>query len=494
VTVTSIEHRYQPDYFSSERKNNGYKTYESALVVVEVDGVAGTLSQRAYQYTKTINGLRLYVECTREWSQAGIAAVGGIEREVRLSACGAKESWGPDSMVFPIGDFRWRSSPYNNTWSSIVQQPSNLYFHRGDDFGAIPDVLPVRAINAGVITQTPLPDGPEGSNPVYITMASGIRVRNSHMNYDQIEPDILLDTPVEAGQKLGKTGETWNGKKLQKNDPHFHIDFRYMETKLSTYPAIVETYLRSYPDDPVICNAGGYVFGTVGSAVTLDGTRSVCRHGHEIRGYRWRLSNGREFADSVISVVYETPGFYAEELTVYLENGDSARDIASLRIYEPNPSQRQKGFAGFIYHTPVRGIEPGRTVSFRVRLLKNVSSVIDFGDGTPPLQTSGTMTHHFEKPGIYTVSCTSTGDDPFSVRSVVVVEPPTPTAKITDLRLKDSSPRVRGEVFSLLGRTFTPAALRESALGAYIQHGGRSNRYIIIPTNKNIRPIPSSER
>src|SRR3546814_19952750 len=80
-----------------------------------------TLVQRPYESPVAINGLRVYVESTRDWAQnAEYAMMEDVEKDVRLSICLEGESWGPESLKFPILDYRWRASAYNNTWSSLV--------------------------------------------------------------------------------------------------------------------------------------------------------------------------------------------------------------------------------------------------------------------------------------------------------------------------------------------------------------------------------------
>ena len=50
---------------------------------------------------------------------------------------------------------------YNNTWSGLV--PFNLlYYHRGEDYGAIPDLLEVVSSIDGKIVSTPVPEGRKG--------------------------------------------------------------------------------------------------------------------------------------------------------------------------------------------------------------------------------------------------------------------------------------------------------------------------------------------
>src|SRR3546814_16843238 len=90
-----------------------------------------------------------------------------VEKDVRLSICLEGESWGPESLKFPILDYRWRASAYNNTWSSLVPY-NKLYYHRGEDYGAIPDKLDIIAPLDGEIMDTPLPDGDIASHALFL--------------------------------------------------------------------------------------------------------------------------------------------------------------------------------------------------------------------------------------------------------------------------------------------------------------------------------------
>ena len=182
-----------------------------------------------------------------------------MNKAVRFSALPAGAAWGPEDLVFPIAGYRWRSAVYNNTWSALV--PYNLlYYHRGEDYGAIPDLLDVVAVRAGEVVFSPV-STPQSSNLLTILSADGQAISYCHMNIESIRPDLVPGKWVAAGDKLAKTGETWDGRRCQDWDPHLHIEFEDRqdaessgrETLYSPYPFLVQAYLRTYPD-PV---AGG---------------------------------------------------------------------------------------------------------------------------------------------------------------------------------------------------------------------------------------------
>jgi len=97
------------------------KNYISADVLLEIEGEPVNILHRPYQMPITVHGLRLYVECIKEWNdEADYGGLNDVQKAVRLSVCGENETWGQSSFVFPIKDYRWRSSVYNNTWSALV--------------------------------------------------------------------------------------------------------------------------------------------------------------------------------------------------------------------------------------------------------------------------------------------------------------------------------------------------------------------------------------
>jgi murein DD-endopeptidase MepM/ murein hydrolase activator NlpD len=427
VKLISLEHVWEPDFHIA--KNPARKTLREARAVVEVDGQRATLLCRPYQSPTPINGLLLYVETTRLWADAPeIEKVDAVRGDVRLSAVADGEPWGPP-MTFPIRDYRWRSSTYNNTWRSLV--PYNLhYYHAGEDLGAIPDRLNVVAPWPARVVASPLPNGDGKSNGVVLQTDAGLEIRFAHMNTDSLDPAVTVGARVSAGQRLGKTGMTWAGRKSQLNDPHLHTGFKFRtpdgtETACSPFPYFTRAYFDAYPD-PLLPIAGGYVFTLRNTDVTLDASRSLARPGRRIAFYRWRLSDGRESDGPTVTTRYTTPGLYSEELVVRTEDGAEDRDFAQVRVWTGEKSPEPVAH-GWLHYTPVRGIRPGVDVSFWNRLTRTTGDVtLDFGDATPPQVIKPETRHAYTRPGLYTVTLTARGpaDVPTTIKTRVVVETP----------------------------------------------------------------------
>ena len=419
LRLVSIEESWEPDLWNPT--DSAQRTLREAKVVVEVDGLRRTLLARPYQLPTVVNGLRVHVEATRNWAQrADVAPLGWRGGDVRFSAVAEGESWGPQTLRFPIGDFRWRSSSYNNTWLSLV--PNNqLYYHRGEDLGAIPNRLPVIAMLDGAVSASPLPEGDGDSNDLIIDHGSGLKVDFAHMDIETIDPRLTPTAVVKAGDVLAKTGMTWAGRKSQTHDHHLHTELILGDTNISSYPFLVEAYLRDYADG-VLAVAGGYAYGVPGQTIRVDGSRSIAREGHTISSYSWQLHDGRTVNGAAAEVGYDRPGLYSETLVVRTDQGGEDHDYLQVRIYDPE--HPREGVWGWFYHLPVRGLVPGSEVTFENRLFNAASDVvIDFGDGTERQPIEQILHHAYERPGIYDASlhATNAHGEPAVVRMRVVV-------------------------------------------------------------------------
>lgn len=418
VRLISCTKSTEPDLWIEANKNR--RTLCDAKVVVEVDGVRAALHARPYQPPSVVNGLRLYVDATKSWAnQVELAPLGWRGGDVRFSAVAEGESWGPAALRFPIQNFRWRSSSYNNTWLSLVPY-NKLYYHRGEDFGAVPGRLPVIAMLDGNVIKSPLPNGDGDSNLLIVEHASGLKYQYAHMDIENVDPKFTEGTNVCAGDLLGKTGMTWSGRKSQTHDHHLHADFFLGDTQIASYPFIVEAYLRDYTD-PVLAVAGGYAFGLPGGTIHLDGLRSIARKGERISSYTWLLHDDRRVNAAECDAHYDRPGLYSEELIVRTDRGDEDRDYLQVRIY--NPERPRPIVYGWFYHFPLRGILPNTNVEMYNCLIDAGDVSIDFGDGSSPQKIHETAIHAYEKPGIYSASLRSTSEDSGSaeIRMRVVV-------------------------------------------------------------------------
>lgn len=400
LTLRGVQHVFEADYWTG--KTPDHKTFAEAKVEIEVNGKRYQLLHRPYEMPVTIGGVRLYVETTREWlAGGGLGRRKPLDGDVRLSAVPAGQTWGPESAVFPIANYRWRSSTYRNTWAALV--PFNvLYYHRGEDFGAIPDRLDLLAMLPGVITHSPLPSGDGRSNSLTLDVGDNVKLGYAHMNTESIKPEAKKGASVTLGMPLAKTGMTWNGEKSQHNDPHVHMDLQRDGVGFSPYPMMVESYFRTY-SDPLIAVAGGFAFTTIGQSVDLDGSRSVARPGRSIRSYRWRLHDGTEIKGAKATVKFDRAGYYAQELIVVADDGSEDRDAVHVRVYDP--ASGPDGIAsGWVYSSPTRGIKAGDPVTFWSRLGGSQNLTIDFGDGSAAQPMSGDASHAYARAGIYTVT------------------------------------------------------------------------------------------
>lgn len=400
----------------------GKKNYYQAEVNLDVSGRKVTLYHRPYQMPVTVNGLRINIENVKEWDEHGeYGKTGTMKKQVRIAVCMENESWGPETIAFPINDYRWRASVYNNTWSGLV--PFNLlYYHRGEDYGAIPDLLDVVSSIDGKIISTPVPMGDNGSNGVVIESTEGIRFRYAHMNFESIVKDYTVGKDIKAGTILGKTGMTWNGRKSQYNDPHLHIDLSIKGVEVSSFPYLMEAYLRKY-QDKAIAIAGGYRFAVPGEAIGLDANRSFGRNNIPLKKFQWKLSDGRIVNKPLTSVTYNTPGIFCEELTVENNEGEQDRDFLYVTVYDPLLGKNIA--SGWAFYYPIRAIKPGDKVLFWNRLTRTTTDVmINYGDNSSWEIIQTESRHSFRDAGSYVVTLKSTGPGnvPVTLKMEVIVE------------------------------------------------------------------------
>jgi murein DD-endopeptidase MepM/ murein hydrolase activator NlpD len=421
-TIKLKDIRLLKEYNSWVPDSLGKANYYKAEVDITVSNKTYTLNHQPYQMPVPVEGLRLYVEAVKKIDEIpNLDPVEKMKKDVRLSVCLEGEPWGiPSDLEFPVNEYRWRSASYNNTWGGLV--PFNLlYYHRGEDFGAIPDKLNVCAWTDAEIIKSPLPDGNIGSNSIMIRNRNGIVLDYSHCNAEYIDTGILTGRSVKKGQPIAKTGMTWNGKKSQHADPHLHTGMGYNGYQISLFPYAIEAYFRKY-DDKVLAVAGGYRFAKAGDTLGLDGTRSICCDGEKIVSYQWKLHDGQTVNKPVTKMKYSSPGYYSEELTVITASGATDKDFLQVRVYDQNSTK--KIAYGWAYYYPVRNIKTGQDILFWNRIYNTETDVhIIFGDGSAVQTIKEEIRHSYSKSGSYTVELTSTGfnKEPISVKMEVII-------------------------------------------------------------------------
>jgi hypothetical protein len=294
---------------------------------------------------------------------------------------------------------------------------AGIYYHRGEDLGAIPDRLPVIAPLAGIIRESPRPQGPAGSNALLIDIGGGRLMRLSHMNYQFIAESAIAGAMVHGGEVLARTGSTWDGGPKQHNDPHLHWSLEHDGSQRNLFPTLVESYLRDYPDSALPI-AGGYQLARVGEPIALDATRSIVRPGRQIVASTWVLHDGRVADGPLVPLTFFSPGLFTEELRLRLDNGEEFRDVLQVRVHA---SGTTGGFGGWIHHTPVRGITSDTPVVIWNRLQQSGPYMIDHGDGSQPAPFPPSHTHRFPRAGVYTLTASPAQGDGPRFKAVVTV-------------------------------------------------------------------------
>ncbi len=422
IRLLAVREFFWPNYHIPDLPE--HRVFRSAEVDIDVSGTPATLVAQPFEMPKIVNGLRLHIETTRAWATGPqLDPMPEVKGAVRFSCVSAGASWGPIELRFPLRNYRWRANTYGNTWLALVPYNKH-YYHRGDDFGAIPDRIEVLASLGGVVTRSPLPEGDAQSNGLEIRCPSGLEISHYHMNIETIPPRLTTNTLVRTGDALGRTGMTWDGRKSQHNDPHLHWGLSVRGKPLASYPFLVEAYLRDYAD-PLLVVAGGYHYATPGETVEFDASRSIARPGRRIVRYQWHLHDGRQVSGPRALLKADRPGLFSEELRLFADDGSEDRDYAQLRVWNTDPGARFA--AGWFYHWPVREAHPGTPILFWNRLFGTTAPVeIDFGDGSPRAKIDQETSHTYQNPGIYTAALRSLGPDrePVEVRMRVVIETP----------------------------------------------------------------------
>ena len=416
--LDTIVYQFQPDF-----RNKPTEIYYQAFAHVSINGNSHNIMMKPYQLPQQKEGLKVLLEMTKEWANFGNTdTLGRMTRDARFAVVLEEDSWGPAELRFPIQNYRWRSSAYQNTWFSLVPTSKTVYFHKGDDFGAIPDTFEVIAPFKGKVTTSPYPHGDGKSNSLIIENDLGFKVRFGHMNIEYILPQVQEGLEVVPGSELGRTGSTWNGRRSQYADPHLHTAIYYKNMRLNTYAYWTEAYLRDYPE-PVLPQAGGYYFTIPGRPLELDGSGTIVKDNGKSASPSWLLTNGEKINAWKVQEAYQKPGFYAEEFIVKTDNGRIFKDIAQVRVFDPD-SLSQVGFSGWIHHFPVRDIKPGDQVVFWLRDWLGKPMVVNFGDTQKWEHFAEETSHVYTEEGVYTVTAVPTDTTSATIKTIVYVGQP----------------------------------------------------------------------
>jgi murein DD-endopeptidase MepM/ murein hydrolase activator NlpD len=414
LTLLNFHERTEP-YFES-----AFSSFTSAVVAadleVEVDEVKVTFPGGPFRMPISINGLSVLLSLTQGWT-------GGIDPEplskaVRLEVQDASLPWvGTQPMTFPIRNYLWQCSNYMHTFLGIAVNQQKLYYHRGEDYGMIPDREAVLAMSDGTIVTMPGSKGDGESNSVAYDTFEGSRIVYDHMNSPHIRSDLGPGRHVRIGEVLGLTGNTWQGKPV--DDPHLHVEVQAGTQRRNSFPCLVAAYQQSHPG-AVLSIGGGWRHVWKGDTIELDGFLSIASPGRKIVKYEWTFHDGQKASTSKAHKAYTHAGTYSEQLQVTDDRGTS--DLGFTEVFVLDREVKRPPPFGWINYYPVHAIRPGTVVQFLVRSSNMRPESIDYGDGTC-VPWKETTEHSYKLPGLYVVTFrggdSGSGVGVFHVRVVV---------------------------------------------------------------------------
>lgn len=370
-----------------------------AAVRLRVDDAVYVLAVGPYVPPRTCGRVRVLVETTRAWGeQAEVARIDDLRGGVRLSIVARDAAWGVP-MRFPLPECHWQGSSYHNTWLALVPY-NKLYYHRGEDFGAIPSCAHVVAPWDGTVRARPPADGDGRSNAVAIDSPAGMQVRFAHQDTGGIAPVVQVGRRVAAGTVLGVTGQTWLGRPQQDMDPHLHMQCDLADTRVSPTPYLVDAWLRESGED-VLPLAGAPAFGVVGETLVLKG-RVACAAGVEVTRAVWQLPNGRVVEGASAALRLEAPGHGLATFTVTTRDARSYCATLPVRADGPDADPGEEPF-GWLHAHPTRHVRVGDAVRCWNRVARLDDATLDPGDGRPAEPVGREAHLRWDAPGLYTV-------------------------------------------------------------------------------------------
>ncbi|WP_373264362.1 PKD domain-containing protein [Hungatella hathewayi] len=414
VRLIGVESYYEPFYQSGK----WYDIFLKAKVDMEVNGVAASLWCKPYQTPVNVAGLNILVDLVK-----GVA--GGLHKchldgDIRFSGRDANLPWISENYCFPIRDYKWKGSNYIHTWNGFVSIDSStetIYYHRGEDFGAVPDRYQFAALDDSVMERVPGKMGDNGSNRI-ITRDDQYQYRYCHANAPFLEDLFYKGRRLQKGEGIKLTGNTWNGGPVL--DPHLHIGIEnFQETILiNTFVPMLYAYKDSYPDE-LLVTTEGFRFCIEGDTIVLDASDTEKINECSGLEYRWELSDGTVVQGEKAEVCYKNPGTYTEKVVVRDEMGRRGVDHVIVSVFKETGSERP--FC-WLNAYPMRKIGVMEDVEFLVGYYNMNSAEIEFGDGTCLEVSSGHHYHHaYEAPGYYTVTVRGRGEGGSGVFKIEVI-------------------------------------------------------------------------
>ena len=163
VYLAEVVTFFEPFY----QDGDWYEIFWKARVDVTVNGVRASLWCKPYQIPVKVAGLNMQVDLVK-------GVEGGLDecvlkKDIRISLRDAGLPWMTKNYCFPVRDYKWRGSNYAHTWNGFVSVHSRtktVYYHRGEDFGAIPERHMFAALDDSTLHVVPQETGDGDSNHI----------------------------------------------------------------------------------------------------------------------------------------------------------------------------------------------------------------------------------------------------------------------------------------------------------------------------------------
>ncbi len=415
----------------NEQRDPVVNLVRRAQVRVEVDGKPLDLLCEPYQMPTETDGLRLQADST--------SGYGNLSKEVQLSLWDASDPIVDTTrFVFPLGDYRLFShgtQAYNEPvyLGERDDDPEGQKFYHdyGFDMAGFEGVESVVSALEGDVVFF----WPDRQNICSILVQDRNGFILEHVHLSEVEPNIVLNTHVAAGQKigaLGKSGPSGNfshlhiGTYLQLGDACLKPgDPDIPNRRLNFYPWLVTAYQAQHREGLLAVARPHHLIQT-GDNVVFDGSHSLAWGGRKIVQWRWELPDGRTVKQLQAETVFDRPGTYVATLWIQDEQGNEDADFCQVKVFSKNNIEKNMPHI-FMSYTPTEDIRPEQPVRFRFWVQGNSGGPIQvtFDDGRKidDYQSGSEFTHSFKTSGLHIVTaCFEVDGKPITQKLKVVVE------------------------------------------------------------------------
>jgi len=416
-----------------EQRDSVVDLVRRASVRVTIDGKPLDLLCEPCRMPTEIDGLRLQADTT--------SGYGNIEKRVQLSLWDAADPIvDATRFVFPLQNYRLFShgtQAYNEPvyLGTGDDDPAGQKFYHdyGFDMAGFEGGEPVfSAIEGDVVYFWPNRDN---ICSILVQDRNGFVLEHVHLN--AVEPNIVLNTHVAAGEKigtLGKTGPSGNfshlhvGTYLQLGDTSLKPgDPDNPNRRLNLYPWLVTAYQAVHPKG-LLAVARPHHIVLAGDKIVFDGSNSLVWGGNKITRWSWEFPDGQTVDQVRAEKVFDRPGSYVATLRIKDNQGNEDVDFCQIKVFSRDNTEKNMPHI-FMSYTPTEDIRPNEPVRFRFwrQGTDGRSMRVVFSDGTQldAYQSDSEFTHAFKNPGLYIVTAQCDVDGkPMMQRLKVVVNSP----------------------------------------------------------------------